>query len=492
MNVKRLMSLLCALAMLTALVTGCGGASDDKSDDGDKVTTTTTAANNDDGNNDGNDQNGDAGNSDVKPQGIQGLTATKIGSINANSIYAEDGGVYYRDANGKYGILSADGKKDTGAIYADCKALNKYFTVSTKTTAEMTAVADLNCFGLVDGTGKQIIPAQYAAFTMIGDDYVLVYAVTERAAGQEDGMVYYNEAFAFSPNEDSVWFKAQWSLYDLRTGQIVPGMTGAYKTSVTAKGNLLTYVSAAKQYETVNYKGQPIPKNANCFNNGFYKINDGESYVVYNADGVEQFRGGEDDYEPYGFYFGYIQASKYVDGTIYYVLMNEKGEIVSAEFKGDSPDEYGTMLLYNGQLCTLDGTVLFEGPIKTVRQDTEFGKAWLLEGEDGTITCVDDQAQVLWSGDADSVEEYYHLLSKKVGDDTFFYSIADKDYTIKGRVFDRWLVKVDKPDYVYDLVDTISGKAIISGYESFSAVDVDNCMYIYAKKDGAYDVYLVK
>lgn len=515
MKFKRVLSLLCVSVLLMALATGCGGGASDqgegKSDSGKDSTTSTTAQadggdtnatdNNANGNQNGdagstddtnNNQNGDAGNTNAEPQGIQALTATKVGTLNVSSIYTYDGGVYYRGENGKYGILSLDGKSDTGAIYADCKGRDKYFLVSDKTASDIVAVTDMNSYRLVDGKGKQVISGQYAAFSMVGDDYVLVYAVTELAEGEDDGLVYYNESFTFSPNEDSTWFKGKWSVFDLRTGAMVPGLTGTHKTSVTARGNLLTYVTAAKQYATVNHKGQAISEKANRFDNGFYKLTEGDEYVVYNADGVEQFRGDSEDYEPYSYYSGYILASKYADDGSYYVLMNEKGEIVSAEFAGDSPEPHGNMVLYNEQLCKLDGTVVLAGPFDYVRDDDDFGKALLLDGTDGTVTCVDDLGTVLWTGNEDNVETYSHLLYKEVDGEEMFYSIADQDYTIKGRSYDRWLVKVDAADYCYDLVDTISGKTIISGYENYTTVSVDGCMYIYAKKNGAYDIYLVK
>ena len=75
-----------------------------------------------------------------------------------------------------------------------------------------------------------------------------------------------------------------------------------------------------------------------------------------------------------------------------------------------------------------------------------------------------------------------------------YYSLADKDFTLEGFSFAPWLIKVSRPDYVYDVIDTITGKTIISGYESYSSVAVPgSAIYVYAlNADGGIDIYTVK
>lgn len=495
MKLKKWLALLCAVALLAALATGCGGTSDkddDDKSDGGKTTTTAADGNGDGGNADNNNDSGSQDDTNKQPQGIQGLTATKIGSVQNSYLSTADGGLYYKGENGKYGILTLDGKSDTGAIYADCSGKGRFFCVTDKTAEDMTRVEELNSYGMVDAMGKEIVPARYAAFNMVGDYFVQAYAVTELAEGEEDGLVYYSESFTFTPNEDSVWFKGTWCVYDVRTGKTISGLSGDYKTSLSADGNLIVYVSEEREYRVMNEKGEEIPQNAKRFDNGYYVVSKDDTYTVYNSDREAIFTGKDGDYEPYSSFDNYLIASKYTNDGMRYVLMNLKGEIISAEFNA-SPFVYGNVVLVDDKLYAFDGTMLFEGPISYVRTDATFGKALLLESEDGVITCIDDLNTVLWQGDKDAVITYAHLLEKEnqEGLDAY-YCIADKDYTIVGSDFDRWLVRVTQPDYTYDLVDTISGETIIRGYSSYTSVDVDGCLYVYAKKEGVYDIYLVK
>lgn len=54
------------------------------------------------------------------------LTAEKIATLDMNdkSMSVADGGIYYRSGD-KYGVMSFDGKHDTGAIYSYCIHLRK-------------------------------------------------------------------------------------------------------------------------------------------------------------------------------------------------------------------------------------------------------------------------------------------------------------------------------------------------------------------------------
>lgn len=56
------------------------------------------------------------------------------------------------------------------------------------------------------------------------------------------------------------------------------------------------------------------------------------------------------------------------------------------------------------------------------------------------------------------------------------------------------LVKVAKANSIYDIVDTVSGKTIISGYKGYwETHSSDSAVYVYAERaDGGYDVYAVK
>ena len=75
------------------------------------------------------------------------LESEKIGSTDY-TVHIADSGIYYTDENGKYGVMTFDGKEDTGAIYDFCAPEGPYYTVVSTIPGEAMQPSELNC-GLV-------------------------------------------------------------------------------------------------------------------------------------------------------------------------------------------------------------------------------------------------------------------------------------------------------------------------------------------------------
>ena len=480
----RLLSLVLALLMILTMFAGCGNK--DNNDGGNKETGATEGTTN----------NEEIQNSyDELPEGLK---AEKIGSIELDSVSTNSSaGLTYRDENGKYGIMTLDGKKDTGAKYTVCEAIGDYFQVMTVDANSVTDAASLNCVGVVDATGKEIIPMKYASISKISDRYIRACEVTEQTTNKDEALVYYtDDMFSLSAGDDDILFKGKWYVYDMVAGKMLEGVSGTNKYDIYAYGNFVKYVTDAEEQITVNEKGEKLPADADLFENGYYALVKDNAGAVYNSNHEKVFDYALDGFVPSDSEDEYILASKYDNDVRKYVLMDTTGKVVSAEFT-DMPTVYGDLIHAGEKVYDFEGKVVIEGTFKNVYFEEQLGNAWFLKN-DTEYTLIKKDGTVLYQGTEDDVTSFdpysYFYIKKKVDDKNMYYSLADKDFTLEGSSLAPWLVQVTKPSYIYDVADAISGKTIISGYERYSYVAVPgSVIYVYAlKADGGLDIYTVK
>ena len=427
-----------------------------------------------------------------------GLSAEKIGSVSGkNFVQCGLGGVVYRDDSGKYGILTPDGKQDTGAKYTSCKANGLYFNVTTVDSTTVTGIYSYNCMGLVDGTGKELIPMQYAAIKKISDRFFQVMTVTEETENRDEALLYVTDAlFSITASEDDTLFKGIWHVYDIVAGKLVEGVSATNRYAVHGYGNFIDYVNDDENKICVNYRGEKLPNGVgvyDVFDNGYYSFNNG----IYDADYKKVF-----DYDPQGFvpYKGagnyFISSKRDVNGKRSYALMDLTGKIISAEYS-DFPYIYGELVCVSGEVYNFEGKKIIEGIYDSVYHEGVLANVWLLKsGNEHTL--INKNGVVLWQGAAGNeikIETNRFLFSKK-GDvySRLFYSFAEKDFTLNGLSFAYWLLEVDAPNATYDVVDVISGKTIISGYKDYYSIcDEQSCIYVYAlNPNDGFDIYKVR
>lgn len=423
----------------------------------------------------------------------EGITAKKIGSIDASSVGIGDGGIYYKDDNGKYGIMSFDGKSDTGAKYIHCESEKQYFVVTEKEAADANDAKGLNVVGLVDATGKEIVPLNYASVEVLNERYVKVSEVTEMTSSEDEALIYYtSKMFSFAPGEGDILFKGNWYVYDITTGKKVEGVAGTQAYNMSAYGNYIKYYTDSQESRCVNAKGESLPTGADLFQNGCYALAEGNEGVVYDENDKKLFSYKLDGFVPTESsdeYFIAVQRGE----SIKYVLMDREGEVVSAEFT-EYPMVYGTLLLVENKVYNFDGENVIEGEYDYMYFDKFFKSCWLLKNTSKQVFIKEDGTVLYEVPNDDTVMTDSTNFLTRNEDSKKYYSLKDKDYTLEGYGVGPWLLNVTKPNNVHDVVDAVSGKAIIEGYASYSYADDNNSVaYIYARKaNGGLDIYKVQ
>ena len=85
---------------------------------------------------------------------------------------------------------------------------------------------------------------------------------------------------------------------------------------------------------------------------------------------------------------------------------------------------------------------------------------------------------------------------KTVGEDTYYFCLKDKDFTIKADKYASeapYLVEVDAANSLKDIIDVTTGETIISGYLGYTTWVNGADIYVCAENtDGTSDIYLVR
>jgi len=432
-----------------------------------------------------------------------GLTANKVGSFSAKHFYTADGGVYYSDDSGKYGIMSHDGKTDTGAIFDYCTSKYNYFAVTTNSPTDVGNIDALNCAGIVDGTGKVIVPEEYASLKVLNDRYIQAIKVTDRAESKEDALVYYSEELSLFPDEDDLFFTGVWYIYDATTGKMIDGITGTNNIVINAYGNYLKFYNEDNTKTIISGDGKTLPEDVVLFDNGSYILDN----CFYDSDDTPLFT-----YEPGKVVPSYVDDDYVIavdrSGDSSKVMMLDRtGQVVSAPFNS-SIYAYGSMITsdpdprdndYDDNLYDFAGNLIINEKVSQLYHDELTGDVWAVcTPEDKYIVITADGTVLYECTETDDVsyDQFYFAMKKKVGDENYVYCLKDKDFTISGFSFAPWLAKVEGDDYKYDIVDTISGETIISGYSYYSYdfvySDDEPVIYVYARTGNDIDIYAVK
>lgn len=414
------------------------------------------------------------------------LKAEKVGTLPREAT-ATDGGLYYKDGD-KYGIMTLDGKVDSGAVYALCQPKGAYFIVAKK-VGDAADVTSANVVGLVDATGREIVPLQYASVDLMGERFARVAELTGRTEKEEEKLTKF-----IDQDGKTVLCTGNWYIYDLQTGEPVPGATGTKPYISFDCGGYVKYVTDDQKTVVATPDGTALPEEPLHLKNGYYAIV--SEHTVYDSDGNKQFT-----YDPKGFVpvdsgdvSGYIIAEKHEGKAAIYALLDKTGAVVSAEFD-HKPVQYGTLYHVGRNLVTIDGDVVVKGGCERVFWDALYGQCWAVN--DGKTTkVVDKTGRVLYENtlDGSMVDTTSMLCYQKGEDRRYYYSLKDKGYIIGGAGLSTFLVKKPNGDTYYDVVNVLTNEAILSGYTDYKVSDAgDTLLYVYAKTaEGVIDVYVVR
>ncbi len=456
---KKWMAVLLMAVMLVSTLAGCGGAED----------TNTNV---------------------VNGTFTEYLVAEKVGNLNHSSqFYPSEGGVYYKGDNGLWGLTTFNGALDTGAVYHNLvKTIGKYFQVYPD------ASAAINSSKLVDSRGKAVVPDSAAAFEVLNDRYILVATAADRTTVEDEAVVCRSDAtglcyFGSLSGTETEMYKGTWTVYDIVTKTYVPGATGQKHVFVDASGRFVRFTNEAGDSVKVDETGTPTPENARVFDDGTYAL-DG---TVYDGNSQTMFTYDPEGFTPDRISNGYYIASKYTDDGFKYVVMDTTGKILSKEFDTYFTI-YGELVHCDNQVYDLEGNVVLEGTYESMYYDKVFGQNWMLR-QDDHYTMINQSGEVFFDEqerDGYTVFTTDFLACEKNGDDNYYYSYKDQDYTIKGYHFAPWIVKTTNDYALYDLVDTMTGKKLLEGYKDYTSISRNSlAYYVYAKYDGGVDVYLV-
>lgn len=435
----------------------------------------------------------DKNNNVVNGKFTEYLVAEKVGTLDRDNFSTDEGGVYYKDDNGLWGIMSFNGAIDSGAIYTSVTPKKQYFQVRTKEPTGTNDFAGLNSSALVDCKGKVIISG-YACYYNLNERYIQVAKVTERSYSKEETVASYTDnGLCFNGQYgEYAWYKGDWYVFDTVTGQLVPGATGKTNTTVSANGRYVQFTGTDDKIVKINEKGEPLPDGARLFDDGSYAI-EGKTGEVFDGNGQSLFNYDLTGFKPSSTSNGYYVASKYTDGGSKYVVMDKTGKVISTEFD-EYISIYGDIVIVENKVCNLEGKNILEGTYESVYFDKMFENNWMVRNDD-YYTLIDKDGKIFFNGPSNDDYTVWtddFLASKKSDDGYLYYSHKDQDYTIKGNHFAPWIVKTSNSNSLYDLVDTMTGNKLLEGYSDYASISRNSlAYYVYAKYNGGADVYLV-
>ncbi len=416
---------------------------------------------------------------------------TKLFEVDRSIYTVTSTAVTYRDYKlGKYGVMSLNGKKYTGAVFADADAVGEYVSVRTKELQKTTSVELVNTLGLLDGELRTVIPCEYAYMKKLGERYIYAIKVTEHTTKKDEAIFYISDSFSLNPAEGDYMFKGNWCVFDLTTGKKVSGATGSDSSTVYCQGDVITWTDKAGKKHMLNAKGEEIPANAKILESGAYVL-DG---TVYDSDKKKLFTFNTETMSLHGLYEDSERFVGFLLRETKYVILNKKGEQVS-EFKFDDfPSVYGNTVISDYIVYDINGKKLMDEEYITAY---EAGEYRIFKGNDGRIAVIDtkDNSVIYKAQDPDISVYIEGELFKTVDGKKVRFCFADKDFTISDSdyTYENGLT-VREHDGKKEVYDLFTGKTVLDGYDSYTLTEGgDGIVYILViNKDSKRELYIYK
>lgn len=422
------------------------------------------------------------------PDTVVGAGMEYINTLRVDvSDYSANGVVYAGD-NEKYGIMTLDGANDTGAIYVNAAAEGDNFMVRTQELGAAEELDKINSVGLVDKTGKELIPAKYALVEDISDRFYRVVEATELTDSDEYLLYMRKSAFTVQAGEDDPRYLGVWSVYDIQTGAEVPGVTGTKAGNISVYGDILSfYVENTRCY--FNAAGTELPAGASYYSNGTYYVS--ADKTVYDSQGNAVLVMEDNGYSISNWDERYYRVHKYENGVTTYAYMDEAGNICSGEFPKSPYLEEGGIVSSDDKLYDLQGNCIFEKDPYTVYY---YDGLWLIRDADKNIYMMDSNYNVEFICQMTEDTEYSlsgtdFAVTKREDGKYYYYSAATKQFA-EGRAVAKGMVERDNANDNTDLLSTMTDETLLTNYRYYNAEESDEGVYIFARAEGgAYDVF---
>lgn len=432
----------------------------------------------------------------------------KIGSMERRSfVYNE---------NKKQGIISLDGKFDTGAIYYDV-TLNSsgYYYARTKEYDSPENLDVINSINLVDPHGKTLITG-FMDYSKVSDRFIAAAKAIEVVEGNGEYDYFLSGAwFALSASEGDIKYNADFYIFDLETNSFITSLK--YDDSPNSGnfyGDFITYKDASGSSKILNANGYTVPDGAVLLydtSDAYYKSETGVTGTVYDSQNNALFSYNKGtDYVPYGFTNGYFKARN-PNGSRH-VLLDKTGRVVSAEFSVSSGasltsfDVYGNVILFRtnatdskDQIYNFSGGIIAESAnVLSCHDQNNFDKPlyYSFRSTKGDLIIVSTAGEILFEvhGDTSYDRDLDNRVSKKLGEDYYYFNLKDKQFNIKAQdtTAAPYLAVAETADGLLNIIDTTTGDVIIKGYSYYSYKTDGTDIYVYANNNGIADIYLVR
>ncbi len=434
---------------------------------------------------------------------FEGLTVTKLGSVNRKIRSFGPGGAIYKDENGKLGLLSFDEKSDSGAKYTYANGINDYdyFIVSESDAYENEAsdVEDINCLGLVDVTGRELLSQKYGKIRKYNERYILAYIATEEIT-ENTGAALFEISYGSMKNH---YYIGTMYLFDTKTNTLTNCNSTSYN-QFWIKGSFIHYRDENGNYITVDKNGDPISEEMNVMDNGCYSMPNGNTSTVYDENGNSLFDLDGVRYNKIkskGNYFSHDN-----------ILYDRTGNIVF-EAPGTIASVVGNLVAHSGE----DGIYKYSSINGNEIEGTYYGQknyVYVTRLENNSeFAFVDDEGTLVAKVSKDlctDTAQYLCIYDKDYRDENKatnkkYYCVKDQNFSILANHYPiaPWIVKSEKENGKADAVCVISGEAILTDYVDYTSffydfryndnLKINDDIYIAAETvNGTYDFYRIE
>ena len=438
---------------------------------------------------------------------FKGLTATKIGRAKISTDKAEftAGGIIYRSGDGKYGVLSLDGKNDTGAKFATAQqASGDYRAEKYVDVATLASDNDkLNTHGLISKNAEEAIPTKYGCIKVLNDRYAFV-ATFDGETTDTTKIVATIKTYDDSGNSSEKSYSGKWEVFDLKAKATVKNVGGKvydeYKTYLSAAGKFISYKNEDGRRITIDDTGAEITDGRKILSNGDYVLEINGKSAVYNSEDAKVF-----SFDSSSFNIDDFDNCYYIgkDSDYKKFLVNSSGEVITEKTDDYFSNVYPDFYRLGKKVYKIDGTAVnISFDVSSLKMD-EVNKDTYIASNNEKAVIFDKQGNIIF--EQPEGKEYYTSgfcpQKKDESYNYFYYDFSKKTYSIQGNsLYDvDWIVKVEEGS-VYKVVDLRTGQALTDNYGSFGAVtdSHDGISYIYAfnsvngqTSKGDFDVYTV-
>lgn len=399
------------------------------------------------------------------------------------------------DPDSKFGVINTDTYEVQNAEYTymeeakGSSSLDTHFYACTKATSH-EKISEMNSFGIIDTTGKLVVPLKYASIEILNEKYAKVVTISDKTTNESDALVYQNPAgvIAVGKSDNATLYKGKWQIYDMEKNALVKDLQGTKAADIEAKGSI---IKVDKNY--YGSTGDQLDNVDKVFETGCYTVVAGGITHVNDSNGTKLFQ-----FDNKSVYL----TNAFDDDTFIesvdskYYLVDKSGAKISADFENSFEKKGNYLFSYNSDtslydMFTIDGEKAYTGEIDSFNYYSD-NEVFRLEDKDDNVTYLDKDAKLIGvykKRDSKVSFDTTSGIGYLSGDSYRVYNYSDKDLTITSesspKTIGIFTFSNDK-----GAVNTLDGSKLIP--EDYnSTVTTGHGMAIFKKTDGSADLYKI-